>query len=94
MQDDKIGKKCEICQQKDYIPYTCKKCSRIVLFLIYSFATNIIGNILVLLISTIHQSTLVNQQIKKNIDALCNHAIKKYSPSIIFTVKNATNFSV
>lgn len=32
MQDEKIGKHCQICNRKDYIPYTCKKCSRVVTY--------------------------------------------------------------
>jgi hypothetical protein len=30
MYDDEIGKNCSICNSKDYIPYTCRKCSRVV----------------------------------------------------------------
>lgn len=31
MQDEHIGKHCEICKRKDYIPYSCRKCNQTVL---------------------------------------------------------------
>lgn len=30
MQDEHIGKHCQRCNRKDYIPYNCKKCKAIV----------------------------------------------------------------
>lgn len=93
MQDDQIGKNCEICHRKDYIPYDCKKCKKTVMYTLLSFAMSIIGSTPASLLSTTPHGRLARSPSGGSTIAVSPVATKSCIPSTTTSVRNAINYS-